>query len=128
MRQETRNWWTQAVADLRAAEVNLSAGQHYVCVFLCHQAAEKALKAVIIETLRELPQKEHNLLRLGDTLSLGSDLQAVLRRLNPAYTSARYPDAANGIPAEAFDQHMAQEHVGYAERVVQWAREQLGRT
>ena len=126
MRQETRNWWTQALADLRAAEVNLSVSQYYVCVFLCHQAAEKALKAVIIETLRELPPKEHNLLRLGDKLSLTEGLQAALRRLNPAYTSARYPDAANGVPAEAFDQQMAQEHIAYGEKVVEWAKKQLG--
>lgn len=126
MRGETRNWWTQALADLEAAKVNLSASQYYVCAFLCHQAAEKALKAVIIEKLRELPPKNHNLLRLGERLSLTEGLQAALRRLNPAYTNALYPDAANGVPAEAFDEEMAQDHIAYSERVVEWARKQLG--
>jgi len=57
MRGETRNWWPQALADLEAARVNLSASQHCVSAFLCHQASEEALKAVIIEKLRELPPK-----------------------------------------------------------------------
>jgi len=126
MRGETRNWWTQALADLEAARAILLIGQYYVCAFLCHQAAEKALKAVIIEKLRELPPKNHNLLRLGERLSLTEGLQAALRRLNPAYTNARYPDAANGVPAEAFDEEMAQDHIAYSERVVEWARKQLG--
>jgi HEPN domain-containing protein len=126
MRAETRNWWTQSLADLEAAKSILLIGQYYVCAFLCHQAAEKALKAVIIETLRELPPRNHNLLRLGERLPLPEGLQAALRRLNPAYTNARYPDAVNGVPAEAFDQEMAQEHVAYSERVVEWARKQLG--
>ncbi|TET40056.1 MAG: HEPN domain-containing protein [Dehalococcoidia bacterium] len=126
MRGETRNWWTQALADLEAARAILLIGQYYVCAFLCHQAAEKALKAVIIEKLRELPPKNHNLLRLGERLSLTEGLQAALRRLNPAYTNARYPDAANGVPAEAFDEGMAKDHIAYSERVVEWARKQLG--
>jgi HEPN domain-containing protein len=126
VRRETRNWWAQALADLGAAKVNLSASQYYVCAFLCHQAAEKALKSVIIETLRELPPKDHNLRRLGERLALSEELQAALRRLNPAYTNARYPDAVNGVPAEAFDREMAQDHIAYSERVVEWARKQLG--
>lgn len=83
MRTETRNWWTQALADLEAAKAILLIGLYY------------------------------------------EELQAALRRLNPAYTNARYPDAVNGVPAEAFDQEMAQDHIAYSERVVEWARSDL---
>lgn len=126
MREESRNWWAQALADLKAGESNLESAQYFVCAFLSQQAAEKALKAVYIERLRQAAPKSHNLVRLGQELSLPSDLVSALRHLNPAYTTSRYPDAANGLPVEAFDRGMAEALLRDATEVVDWARRELG--
>lgn len=126
MREEVRSWWRQALEDLDAAKDNLGIGRYYVCAFLCQQAAEKALKAVAMETWREANPKTHSLPPLAKALSLPSELQSASRRLNAAYATSRYPDAANGIPAEIFDQEIAQTYLGDAQGIVEWARKRFG--
>jgi len=126
MRPESSSWWQQALADLVAAEANLSVEQHHVCAFLCQQAAEKALKAMIIEIRRTAPPATHSLPVLGRMVEAPRRLMTDLRRLNLAYTTARYPDAANGVPADMYDAEIAQAHLASARRVVNWVRERLG--
>ncbi len=40
--------------------------------------------------------------------------------LNPDYTVARYPDAANGIPYELYDEATARAKVEAAEEIAGW--------
>ena len=128
MRKESQNWWRQALADLEAAKDNLTMGHYFVSAFLCQQAAEKALKVVFMETLRERPPHTHSLIEVGRRLSAPSPIQSALRRLTPAYVITRYPDAATGIPAELYDEGMARTHLDDAEEVFRWAKECLGLT
>ncbi|MCD5407905.1 HEPN domain-containing protein [Candidatus Bipolaricaulota bacterium] len=65
MREEAASWWEQGRHDLAAARTMFEQGTYYVAAFLSHQAAEKALKALLIETRRELAPKTYNLLILG---------------------------------------------------------------
>lgn len=126
MREESRNWWLQALSDLEVAKSNNSAGHYYACAFFSHQAAEKALKAVYIERLRLAAPKSHNLVGLARELALPAALVHALRELNPSYTTSRYPDAANGLPFEAFDREIAAGLVQVAAGVLEWARRELG--
>ncbi len=86
------------------------------------------MKAAIVELRRELPPKIHNLIRLAQILEIrDEEILECLRRLNPHYRVARYPDAANGVPSEVYSRSMAEELVRAAERVVQWVEQILCR-
>lgn len=119
MREEVRSWWRQALEDLDAGRATLEIGKYYVCAFLCQQAAEKALKAVLMATRRKAFPKTHSLLALAKALSIPLELQSAARRLNSAYVTSRYPDAANGVPAEIFDEGIAQDCLADARKIVE---------
>ena len=125
MRPEAEAWWEQARADLRGAEQNLSTGLYYVAAFLSQQAAEKSLKALIVEKKRVLPPHSHNLADLGKLCGVPNELETALLKLNPDYVNTRYPDAANGIPSRMFNEEIAREHLAFAKRIVEWVAQQL---
>lgn len=125
MRPEAQAWWTQGEHDLEAARRMLEAGVFFAAAFLCHQAAEKWLKAVYIETKRELPPKTHNLVELGKLLGVPEEVMHALRLLNPEYVASRYPDAANGVPAENYDRRRAEGLLSAAQGVRAWATSAL---
>lgn len=127
MRREAEDWWKQALADLEAAEKIAGVGIYFSSVFHSHQAAEKALKALHLENRRTLPPPTHNLFRLGESVGAPARLQQALEELNPEFLTTRYPDAANGVPAEAFGERSAQVHLAAAREVVEWVRGQLSR-
>ncbi|MDK2373025.1 MAG: HEPN domain-containing protein [Candidatus Korarchaeota archaeon] len=121
MRPESEALWKQGLEDLKTAKVLLEAGRYYASVFFSHQAAEKFLKAAYIELKRELYPKTHNLVELGKALGM-EDLMENLMELNPEYSVTRYPDAANGIPAEMYNENIARKHIRTAERVMEVCR------
>ena len=128
MRTEAGEWLRAAMDDLEDARVLLRAGRYAGAAFHAHQAAGKALKAAIIELRGELPPRTRNLLELARVLGVGDDeVLEALRRLNPHYRVARYPDAANGVPMEVYSEAIAGELVSLAERVVEWVKGALSR-
>ena len=62
-RKEAMDFWAQARADLATATTLLDAGVYYASVFFSQQAAEKALKAAIVDHQRRTP-KGHNLIQI----------------------------------------------------------------
>lgn len=52
MRKEVQNWLDQAADDFDGAEFNFRGKKYYIAAFLCQQAVEKALKALLIEKSR----------------------------------------------------------------------------
>lgn len=125
MREETKNWWAQAQKDLESARTNLEVELYYVCAFLCQQAVEKAFKALYILKKKDMPDKTHNLLVLAKIVGFPKQKFGLLRSLNPAFVTTRYPDAANGIPAEIFDREIAEDHLNKAEEVMNWIQKML---
>ena len=119
MREETTNWWKQALIDLETAEKTLEIGIYYTSVFYSQLAVEKGLKALYIEKNRRLPAHTHNLLTLGRAVNLPKELFRLLYDLNPEFFVTRYPDAANGVPAEMFDEESAHVHLDKARKVVE---------
>ncbi len=81
------------------------------------------LKGVWIHLKRAAPPRHHDLVDLGTELGVSEPVRAALRRLNPEYVVSRYPDAANGVPAENYDVELALELVSHAERVERWVAE-----
>lgn len=119
IREEVLDWWKQAHADLKAAR-DSAAQEHYEwACFQSQQAAEKALKALYIHRKRTTIAT-HNIVRTAQELRAPRVVGDAAKLLNADYVMARYPDAANGVPAEQYTEAMAREHVGAAETVLRW--------
>jgi len=110
---------------LNAAEQNLRSRLYYVCAFFSQQAAEKALKALYIEVKLEPQPRTHDLTELGRSLEVPADIMDSLIELNPEFVVTRYPDAANGIPAQMYNERIASSHLDHARKVIEWARAKL---
>lgn len=124
MRKEVENCWRQAQEDYKTARVNANAGRYYASVFFSQQSAEKALKALCIHVLKELPQT-HNLTELAKGLKAPAYIMGLARELNPKYLTTRYVDAANGVPADMFDKKSAMIHLKYAKDILTWTEGKL---
>jgi HEPN domain-containing protein len=122
MREEVRNWFKQAEADLRSARNSREAGDYYMLVFASPQATEKALKSLSLFKLKEYP-KGHSIIYLAQKVGVAESMMSGIRDLNPEYMSTRYPDMAVGVPAELYDDKIAARHFKTAQEVVDWVRE-----
>lgn len=129
MRREALLWLEQARRDLRAAEHLREHHDWFASVFWCHQAAEKALKALLVAEGKAV--RGHNLLELARLLrdelgiELPKDVVRCLKFLNPHYTISRYPDAANGLPYEIYEEEDALRALECAGGVIEWVERLL---
>ena len=122
MRIETQRLVKQAERDLLNAGKNVGIGASEVAAFLAEQSVEKYLKAAWTVAKREAAPRTHSLTELGDGLGVPADIRRHLVNLNADYTTARYPDAANGVPYEVYDRETAEEKVRAAEEAMAWLR------
>ena len=106
VREEARLSFDQAKDDIKFARMNLSEGAFY-------------------ESKREVPRKTHDLITLGKDIGVPENLMSFLREINPDYITTRYPDAANGLPSEIFDEKIAADHLDKAEAVIEWAASRM---
>ncbi len=129
MRDEALMWLKQAQRDLEAARHLSESRDWFASVFWCHQAAEKALKALLIASGKAV--RGHNLLELLRIVraELGAEppreVERCARYLNPHYVVSRYPDAANGLPYEVYEEDDVSRALGCAEVVLGWVEQHL---
>jgi HEPN domain-containing protein len=126
MRQEARDTLQQAREDRITVDAALAAGRHYAAVFFAQQVAEKALKALYLHRLNESPYRR-NLVVLANQVAAPPAVLHACRALNPAYTTTRYVDAANGVPADMFDADAANQALCDADTVSAWVLAELER-
>ena len=112
----------QAERDLLNAGKNVGIDAYELAAFVAQQAVEKYLKAAWMVVKREAAPHTHSLTELGDGLGVPKALRRHLVDLNADYTTARYPDAANGVPYEIYDRETAERKVRAAEEVFGWLR------
>ncbi len=124
MREEINNWFKQSLADLKTAKDIIKTDNYYASVFFCHQSVEKGLNALSLKLHRKT-FNTHNLVVFGKRVDIPEKYLSWLRELNPSYIVTRYPDAANGIPAEMYDKDIAEKHSKYAEEIIQWIKKQI---
>ena len=123
MRKEVLDWMNAAEDDLETARILFEKETYYACAFYCQQSAEKALKAVFI-----LKKKQgtslHNLISIARELNVPQKIMAACKKLNPHYIQTRYPDAANAITKDAYDEEIAEELLEKAKEVFEWSEKQ----
>jgi len=101
MRVEINNWWRQAEADLTSAKNCIKSKDYYFGVFACQQAVEKALKSLFLKKFKEVPHG-HSIIYLSRELKTPKEILSGIRDLNPEYLITKYPDIAEGVPAEMY--------------------------
>jgi HEPN domain-containing protein len=120
------DWFAQAERDLQHAEASREHGSHEWACFACHQAAEKAVKAlhlqlgqeawghVVAKLLRELPiEAPDELIERG-------------RVLDNFYVPARYPNGhPEGAPFEHYGPRQSGEAIEDARAILAYVRSEM---
>lgn len=122
-------WLRQAHSDLAMAAYANEGGFHAQACYHCSQAAEKALKALLL-ALDQEPERTHSIERLLSALELLGIATAPLRQLplkplQRMTTASRYPDG-DEAPVDLFDERDGALALEVARAVVGFADRQLG--
>lgn len=122
-------WLRQAHSDLAMAAYANDGGFHAQACYHCSQAADKALKALLL-ALDQEPERTHSIERLLSALeSLGIATaplrQLPLKPLQRMTTASRYPDG-DEAPVDLFDERDGAMALEVARAVVGFADRQLG--
>jgi len=123
---EGLRWLRQAEHDLIDADYNLAGNRYSLVCFLCQQAAEKALKAVLYAWGAE-QVLGHSVAELAAACAeVDRAFEPLVRKAAPLdqyYVPTRYPNSLpGGIPAEAFDASDAQRALALCRDVLKTTR------
>jgi len=125
-----RDWWKQALADMRHAELSLREGHYEWACFASQQAAEKALKA-LLERIGARPFG-HVLTRLlkaveDSGIEVPPDLYDLTKTLDKLYITPRYPNGlVEGAPVEFFTREEAERALSFAREILRFCESHLG--
>lgn len=121
MKLETARWARYAEVDLAAATLALEHGLVRICLFHSHEAVEKLLKAIWVETRDEEPERTHNLPYLANQLGLelSHEQREFLRKLYWQLIPSRYPEGSEP------DAQTIQWYHEEARRFCSWLRQTL---
>ena len=129
MREEVNIWWKQAKKDFESAEKNYKLKEYYLVAFLCQQAVEKALKALLIKKLKNPEEfiNKHSLIFLGKKCKVPNKFYPFLRDLTRDYIIARYPGIASleEPPYELYDEEKARKVLKETKLILEWIKKQL---
>ena len=122
-------WLRQAHSDLAMVAYASEGGFYAQACYHCSQAADKALKAMLL-ALGQQPERTHSIERLLLSLELlGIETdplrQLPLKPLQRMTTASRYPDG-DEAPVDLFDARDGALALEVAKAVVGFADQQLG--
>ena len=130
MNERVDYWLSLADYDIETAKVMLKGKKYLYVGFMCHQAIEKAIKAVIARDCAdgEMPPKIHHLLKLADRAGIyqkmSEEQQAFIKYLNPMNVEARYPEHKDAISA-GLTEEMCKNFISGTEELLCWIKQQL---
>src|SRR4028119_1186417 len=101
-REASMAFWAQSRADIATATTLLDAGIYYASVFFSQQAAEKALKAAVVENEHRSP-RGHNLVQMANSMNAPVEIMNAAAELNPEFLVTRNPENVDGVPAQMYD-------------------------
>ena len=124
------DWWEQASRDLTHASHALADGDYEWAAFAAQQAAEKAIKALIIGHGGE--PWGHLTTGLAEALPPPTiappEILDAARRLDKHYLPARYPNGfAAGYPGKLYTRGEAEQAIEDATAIIEFCRRHLPR-
>ena len=127
---EYRRWLAQAQHTLASARRDAEAGDYSWACFKAEQAAQLALKALLIgqgveafgHSTRDLVERVR---RLG--VEVPGEIETAARGLERHYIPSRYPDAyPSGSPYQFYERGDAERALAQAQRILAFVREAMG--
>lgn len=123
-----RDWWEQSMRDLRHARHALADEDHEWAAFAAQQAAEKALKGLVMAHGGE--PWGHLTTGLAEALPplapAPADVLDAARRLDKHYIPARYPNGfADGYPGKLYTRGEAEQAIADATTITEFCRSHL---
>ena len=123
-----KDWWDQGERDARHARHALEDADHEWSAFAAQQAAEKALKALIMSQGGEPWGHSISALveALPTSLDAPPDLLEAANRLDKHYIPARYPNGfASGYPGKLYTRGEAEGAIADAQQIIEFSRRRL---
>jgi len=122
------DWLAQAEHDLNHARHALEAGDYDWACFAAHQAAEKAVKALIL--YRGGEGWGHAITRLlvdlRHQLPVPAELREAAQRLDKHYIPTRYPNGFDvGAPRDYYTEGEARQAIQDAQRIYNFCQQSL---
>ena len=121
MADASERWQAQAEYDLSVAELLYWQSVYRYCVFFCHLALEKQLKAILIERSGiQNPPRTHNLIDLaGDAgIDLHAEYYGFMLELSKQSIAARYPEDS----VYRYDEELAASTLSQVREVQEWLK------
>lgn len=121
-----RDWIRQAIRNLTSALVNDREGLYEEACYESHQAAEKAIKALLNYLNKE--RRGHSLLYLSSELnvSIPDYIRECVIYLDKHYIPSRYPDVYDeGIPADYYTDKDSKQCIECAKKIVDWVKDHI---
>jgi len=128
MADRSLDWFKQACRDLEQAEDSQRAGRHELACFACHQAAEKAVKALHLYLKQEAwgHVVAQILVELPATIALSPNLVDKARVLDNFYIPTRYANGhPEGAPFEHYGVLQSDQAIRYARDIIEFVRHQM---
>lgn len=121
-----RDWLRQAERNLISSLINGKEGLYEEACYESHQAAEKAIRAILNYLNKE--RRGHSLLYLSSELDVNvpDDIKECIIYLDRHYIPSRYPDVyAEGIPADYYTVKDSEQCIKCAEKIVNWVKSHI---
>jgi HEPN domain-containing protein len=121
-----KEWQKQAVYDLDTARVMWENGRYIYCIFMCHLAVEKALKALYVKEISMAAPKLHSLVYLAQAIKIDmpDTIKEFIDNLDEVSVPTRYPDELERLLKE-YSEGKTQLVFKKAEEALKWLTERL---
>jgi HEPN domain-containing protein len=128
LEKDVRAWVDASRYDLQTAKALLVSRRYIYVLFMCQQAMEKLLKAVITARTAQFPPRVHSLVRLAElaALDLSQEERSFLERLSFYYIQSRYPPEVHAL-AKNVTRRLVTAHLEETEAVWKRLRRRLAR-
>lgn len=123
MKEEVKRWWKQTLTDIDTAKALYKIKKYNYSSFWCQQAAEKALKTLLLKQGRKLI-KTHDLVLLSRKLNAPEGIVRLCKELTPVYVETRYPDLGEeGF--KKFTRKETKEDIKRMDIIIKWTKKNL---
>lgn len=128
MNEKVQYWLDVAIYDLDTAKAMLDTKRYLYVGFMCHQAIEKALKAIISNNSEAIPPKTHDLIKLAKSSGIYTNMSDeqidFLYLLLPLNIESRYPSYKEELLAE-LSEDRCKSIIIETEGLLIWIKQQL---
>lgn len=126
LRKLIEYWLAASHEDMQTARSLIKAKHYHYCLFFCHLAIEKTLKALVVAKTRTHSPWTHNLPFLAGKADLALDKEEMgfLAEMTRWNLEARYPADLENMKKIA-NAGVTRNHLARTERFILWLKRQL---